>query len=235
MRRDTAKVSEFLGARRRAQARRGESALPARGVAAGGPCWAPSRWRWPSGRSRRCSAASAASAAVGPAFSCQSEIDFLTQSHSDGEATKYYESDFQIRGSRIRRTQLEIRQLELQRARLRPHQQLSLLDPAQRKPPRHRHGRHALPDRQHGQSDVAGGHQGLPGGKRRTCGRRLRPVGELLGHQRQWLDESLRDQRHQLAGKSDQDSHAQPGVETDRLDVLRRVPVGARRNQHLPR
>ena len=38
--------------------------------------------------------ASGAAAAVGPAFSCQSEIDFLTQSHADGEATKYYESIF---------------------------------------------------------------------------------------------------------------------------------------------
>ena len=39
-------------------------------------------------------AASVAAGAVGGAFSCKSEIDFLTQSHENGEPTKYYESEF---------------------------------------------------------------------------------------------------------------------------------------------
>ena len=38
--------------------------------------------------------ASAAAAAVGSPFSCKSEVDFLTQTHTDGEATKFYESEF---------------------------------------------------------------------------------------------------------------------------------------------
>ncbi|HTQ67279.1 MAG TPA: hypothetical protein VMI13_01165 [Solirubrobacteraceae bacterium] len=38
--------------------------------------------------------ASAAAAAVGSPFSCPSEIDFLTQSHENGEPTKFYESEF---------------------------------------------------------------------------------------------------------------------------------------------
>ncbi len=38
--------------------------------------------------------ASVAAGAVGEPFSCKSEIDFLTQSHENGEPTKYYESEF---------------------------------------------------------------------------------------------------------------------------------------------
>jgi uncharacterized repeat protein (TIGR01451 family) len=38
--------------------------------------------------------ASAAAGAVGSPFSCASEVDFLTQTHTDGEATKFYESEF---------------------------------------------------------------------------------------------------------------------------------------------
>ena len=38
--------------------------------------------------------ASAAAGAVGSPFSCQSEVEFLTQTHTDGEATKFFESEF---------------------------------------------------------------------------------------------------------------------------------------------
>ena len=78
--------------------------------------------------------ASAAAAAVGSPFSCQSEVDFLTQTHTDGEATKFFESEFKVRGSRIQRSQLQIRRLDVQRARLRPDERLPLLDRAQRQP-----------------------------------------------------------------------------------------------------
>ncbi len=42
--------------------------------------------------------ASMAAGAVGSPFTCESEIDFLTQTHTDGEATKVYESGFNSEG-----------------------------------------------------------------------------------------------------------------------------------------
>ena len=179
--------------------------------------------------------ASGAAAAVGPAFSCESEIDFLTQSHADGEATKYYESVFKSGEVVYEERNSKSASSSYNALGYDPTNNYLYSTQLNVTPARHGQSRHSLPDRQHGHRNVAGGHRRLPGRKRRTRGRRLRPVRELLDHRRQRLDQSLRDQRHQLAGQSDQNSHAQPSVETDRLDLLRRVHVGPRRNQPLPR
>ena len=105
MRRDTARASRISRclskgiSREHTTGARSDAASCAHGAA----CSRSSRWRTllgaitvalALGGLTSLLAGSAAAAAVGPAFSCQSEIDFLTQSHADGEATKFYESEF---------------------------------------------------------------------------------------------------------------------------------------------